>query len=155
MRAQQRCWIVLGLFPICFHAVVPRDEPARNELKRHQGTWVATSSTYDGQKAPEEVVRTIKRIVTDDRVVWERDGRRFAGSKIALDSTREPATIDVIPDGGPNRGERILGIYKLQGDTLTICMARPGQPRPKEFQARKGSDYTLQAFQRETSAAKQ
>jgi uncharacterized protein (TIGR03067 family) len=125
------------------------DDAVKNELKRHQGTWIATASTFDGQNAPEEVVRSIKRIVTDDHVVWERNGKRFAGTKFALDSTTEPRTIDVIPDGGRNRGERILGIYKLDGDTLTICMAAPGQPRPREFKADKGSGWTLQMFTQE------
>ncbi len=122
------------------------DDAARNELKRHQGTWIATSSTFDGQKVPEDVVRSIKRIVTDDHVVWERNGKRFAGSTVALDPAKEPKTIDVIPDGGRNRGERILGIYKLERGTLTICMAAPGSARPGEFKADKGSGWTLQTF---------
>ena len=77
------------------------DDAVKKELKRHQGTWIATSSTFDGQKAPEDIVHSIKRIVTDDHVVWQRDGKQFAGTKIVLDSTNEPNTIDVIPDGGP------------------------------------------------------
>jgi uncharacterized protein (TIGR03067 family) len=128
---------------------VADDDIAKHGLKRHQGTWIATSSTFDGQKAPEEIVRSIKRIVTDDHVVWQRDGKQFAGTKVVLSSTNEPNTIDVIPDGGRNRGERILGIYKLDRATLTICMAAPGQPRPKEFGAEKGSGCTLQTFARE------
>ena len=63
------------------------DDVVKKELKRHQGTWIATSSTFDGQKAPEDIVHSIKRIVTDDHVVWQRDGKQFAGTKIALDST--------------------------------------------------------------------
>jgi uncharacterized protein (TIGR03067 family) len=125
------------------------DDAVKNELKRHQGTWIATSSTFDGQKAPEEIVRSIKRIATDDHVVWQRDGKQFAGTRVVLDSTNEPNTIDAIPDGGRNRGERVLGIYKLDRDTLTICMAALGQPRPKEFKAEKGSAWTLQTFARE------
>jgi uncharacterized protein (TIGR03067 family) len=125
------------------------DDIGKNELKRHQGTWIATSSTFDGKKAPEEIVRSIKRIVTDDHVVWQRDGKQFAGTKVVLNSTNNPNTIEVIPDGGRNRGERILGIYKLNRDKLTICMAAPGQPRPKEFRADKGNGCTLQTFARE------
>lgn len=125
------------------------DNALKSELKRHQGTWIATSSTFDGQKAPVDIVRSIERIVADDHVVWKRDGKQFAGTKIVLDSTKEPNTIDVIPDGGPNRGERILGIYKLEQDTLTICMAAAGNSRPTEFKAEKGSGWTLQTFKRE------
>jgi uncharacterized protein (TIGR03067 family) len=150
MRARRNCTVFLGLLAtsVCATGAVD-DEAAKDELKRHQGAWIATSSTFDGQKAPEDVVRSIKRIVSDDHVVWERDGKRFAGSKIVLDSTREPKTIDVIPDGGRNRGERIPGIYKLEGDMLAICMAAAGQPRPNELKAEKGSGWTLQTFTRE------
>jgi uncharacterized protein (TIGR03067 family) len=135
-------------------AAVADDRAVQDELKRHQGRWSVTSSLYDGQPAPEEIVRSIKRIVTGDHVVWERDGKRFAGTRIELDPTHEPKTIDVIPDGGRNRGERVLGIYKLEVDRLTIAMAAPGQPRPKAFEAAKGSGWTLRIFQRERSSAK-
>ena len=74
--------------------------------------------------------------------------------KIELDPTRDPQNIDVIPDGGPNRGERVLGIYKLDGERLTICMAIAGQPRPTVFKAEKGSGWTLQTFERSTVPAK-
>ena len=109
----------------------------------HQGAWTATSSIYDGQEAPEALVRSITRTVEKDHVVWKRDGKSFAGTRIELDPSRDPRSIDVIPDGGKDRGERVLGIYKLEDDRLTICMAAPGQPRPKEFKAEKGSGCTL------------
>ena len=86
-------------------------------------------------------------------MVWERNGKRFAGTKFVFDSTNEPKTIDVIPDGGRNRGEHILGIYKLERETITICMAAPGQTHPKEFKAEKGSGCTLQTFAREKELA--
>ena len=135
-------------------AAVYADDGVNDELKRHQGIWTATSSTFDGQRAPEAIARSIRRIVSDNHVVWERNGKRFAGTKIELDSTRNPKSIDVIPDGGQNRGERVLGIYKLEGDRLTICMARAGQQRPGEFKADKGSGWTLQTFERDRSLGK-
>jgi uncharacterized protein (TIGR03067 family) len=143
------CALISGLLvSVAIPAASADDDPVKDELKRHQGTWVTTSSIFDGQPAAPELVRSIRRIVTDDHVVWERDGKRFAGTTIVLDPKKEPKTIDVIPDGGPNRGEPILGIYKLQGDTITICMAGPAQPRPKEFKAEKGSGYSLRTFER-------
>jgi uncharacterized protein (TIGR03067 family) len=155
MHSRQAYPLILSLVAIWpSTATDPDDNTVKNELKQHQGTWVATSSIHDDQPAPEAIVRSIKRIVTDDHVVWERDGKRFAGTKIELDPTREPKTIDLIPDGGPKRGEHVLGIYKLEGDVLTICTAASGQPRPKQFKAGKGSGCTLQTFQRERSSAK-
>lgn len=128
--------------------VLAGDDPVKDELKRHQGTWITTSSIFDGQPASPELVRSIRRIVTDDHVVWERDGKRFAGTTIVLNPTKDPKTIDVIPDGGPNRGEPVFGIYKFDSDTITICMAGPGQPRPKEFKAEKGSGLSVRVFKR-------
>ena len=154
MDPRQGYRLISGLVAVCLGAVAFADDQAvKDELKRHQGTWSVASSLYDGQPAPEEIVRSIKRIVTGDHVVWERDGKRFAGTRIELDPTPEPKTIDVIPDGGRNRGERVLGIYKLEGDRLTIAMAAPGQPRPKAFEATKGSGCTLRTFQRQRRAA--
>jgi uncharacterized protein (TIGR03067 family) len=155
MHSRQASLLVLSLVAIgpCA-AADPGGDATKNELKKHQGTWIATSSVHDDQAAPEAIVRSIKRIVTDDHVVWERNGKRFAGTKFELDPTREPKSIDLIPDGGPKRGEHVLGIYKLEGDKLTICTASPGQPRPKQFKAGKGSGCTLQTFQREPSSAK-
>lgn len=129
--------------------VIADDEAVKAELARHQGTWRTLTSVYDGQTGPPEVVRPITRTVEKDHVVWKRDGKSFAGTRIELDPSRDPKTIDVIPDGGKDHGERVLGIYKLEKDKLTICMAAPGQPRPGEFKAEKGSSRTLRTFVRE------
>jgi uncharacterized protein (TIGR03067 family) len=130
------------------------DQAIKDELARHQGTWHASTSVYDGQEAPAEIVRSITRTVEKDHVVWKRDGKSFAGTRIELDPSRDPKAIDVIPDGGKDRGERVPGIYKLEDDRLTICMAAPGQPRPKEFKAEKGSGCTLRTFIREKPSEK-
>ena len=103
----------------------------------------------EGAETPSEIVRTITRTVEGDHVVWKRDGKNFAGTTVVLDPGQAPKTIDVIPDGGPSRGKRVLGIYKLEDDTLTLCMADADQPRPREFKAEKGTRQTLMIFRRQ------
>jgi uncharacterized protein (TIGR03067 family) len=127
----------------------PRSEASERELRRHQGTWIVTSMVREGQEAPAEIVASIRRIVEGEHVVWKRDGKRFAGTALELDPAADPKAIDVIPDGGPSRGEKVRGIYELDGETLRICMAGPGQDRPKAFRADKGSGHTLTTFRRE------
>ena len=46
----------------------------------------------------------------------------------------------------------LLGIYKIDKDTLTLCMADPDLPRPREFKAEKGSKHTLMVFKRLAAA---
>ena len=149
MSSRLTCFSALVFLTIALRAIVLANEPpAKDELKQHQGTWAVTSSIYDGRPAPEAIFRSIQRVVDGNHVYWTRDGKRFAGTTIELDPAASPKAIDVIPDGGPNRGERVLGIYKLDGDGLTICVAEPRRPRPKDFQAGKGSRQTLRVFVR-------
>jgi uncharacterized protein (TIGR03067 family) len=148
-------YLVVGLVVTWLSVCASRaGDERKEELKKHQGTWAVSSSTFDGQRAADDVVCSIKRVVADDRVVWKRNGKRFGATKFEVDPSREPKGIDVILDGGPNRTERVLGIYKLKGDELTICMATAGQPRPKEFKAGKGSGCTLRTYRREKPPAR-
>ena len=126
--------------------LLPVDGP--DELAKHQGTWAVVSQVRDGQDAPANVVASIRRVVEGDHVTWIREGKNFAGTKVVYDVTKSPHALDLIPDGGPHRGEHVLGIYKLEGDTLTICVADPGEPRPSAFEAAAGSKRTLQTFKR-------
>ena len=147
---------ILATLALFVSAVTTADDKAdKDELKRQEGTWAVVSSIHEGQAAPRDLIRSIKRVVEGDHVVWERDGKRFAGTTIELDLGQDPKAINVTPDGGRNRGQRVLGIYKFEGEQLTICMAEPGKPRPKAFEANKGSGCTLRTFTREKSKTKQ
>ena len=53
-----------------------------------------------------------------------------------IDTEAKPfATIDLVIDEGPEdaKGKTSKGIYKLDGEKLTICVSAPGKDRPKEF----------------------
>jgi uncharacterized protein (TIGR03067 family) len=129
-------------------------DAAKQDLETQQGVWAVVSSRRGGSDADTNIVATIRRAVEGDHVVWTRSGKRFAGTTIVLDPKAKPAAIDVIPDGGPSRGERVLGIYKLEGDELTICMADAGKPRPVKFSAENDEPQTLMVFQREKKPEK-
>ena len=57
---------------------------------------------------------------------------------ITLDPKADPRTIDlVIKEGdGDSVGKTSKGVYKVEGDTLTLCVTRPGgETRPAELKA--------------------
>jgi uncharacterized protein (TIGR03067 family) len=55
-----------------------------------------------------------------------------------VDPSKAPkTTVDTLPDG-----KEIKGIYKLDGDTLTSCVAEAGKDRPAEFVSKPGSGHT-------------
>ena len=127
---------------------VSQDTPEHAELDRHQGVWQAVAFVRDGESTPKAIVETITRTVEGDHVVWKRDGKAFAGTTLKLEPTADPKHLEVVPDGGPSRDKTVLGIYKLEGETLTICMADPDVPRPSAFEAPKGSLTTLMTFRK-------
>ena len=65
-----------------------------------------------------------------------------------LDAKAKPAALDLKIAAGPDVGKVVKAIWKLEGDTLTVCTAEPGKERPKEFKGAEGTGHTLLVFQR-------
>ena len=59
--------------------------------------------------------------------------------RYVLDETWNPKWID-FDDGRP---PRILGIYALEGDRLTICTGGPGEARPTAFETSRSAGTVL------------
>ena len=119
-----------------------------SEREKHQGTWSVVSFVREGKATSREIVDSIERIVEGDHVVWKRNGKSFAGTTMKLDPATVPASIDLIPDGGPDREKIVRGIYKIEGDILTLCTSDPDKSRPQGFKAGAGSGQTLMTFRR-------
>ncbi|RUL86871.1 TIGR03067 domain-containing protein [Tautonia sociabilis] len=119
-----------------------------DDLARHQGTWAVERSIRNGEDGPPEAIREIIRVVEGDRIVWKRSGKPFAATRFELDPKAEPKAIDLIPEGGPNRGNRVLGIYSFEDGRLILCTSDPGRPRPTAFEAGPGSARTLMTFRK-------
>src|SRR5262249_42874918 len=51
------------------------------------------------------------------------------------DPLAEPPAISFTPKTGPDAGTPRQGIYRLDGESLTVCLAYPGHPRPTAFVA--------------------
>jgi uncharacterized protein (TIGR03067 family) len=135
---------MLLLIPLLLAMPIADDDA----LEQHQGTWAVVRSIRDGEEGPPEAMKEIVRVVEGDRVVWKRDGESFAATRFELDPSTEPTAIDLIPEGGPNRGARVLGICKFEEGLLVICTADLGRPRPTAFEAAPGSGHSLMTFRR-------
>jgi uncharacterized protein (TIGR03067 family) len=107
------------------------EEAAAPDRERLQGTWAVVSAERGG-KAVEEAAK--------DRLVFTGDKIRVVGASRARN---EEGTFQLHPDATPRgidietaagKQPKVLGIYRLKGDELTLCLPRPGDERPGDFE---------------------
>jgi len=97
------------------------------DLKKMQGTW--TYSANDGGEGT--------WVFKGDVLTLTLPNRKYV-IKLSLDEKAKPhPTIDFKIEEGPDdaQGQNSKGIYKLEGDSLTICVAGPNGERPKALEA--------------------
>jgi uncharacterized protein (TIGR03067 family) len=111
------------------------------------GTWLLTSEEEGGSSKQAEGKKITVTFAAEGKAVvkygiGDRPDRDFT---FQLDATRKPNEITIM-----GTGETFAGIYKLDGDMLTVCMGqRDGAARPAEFATRDGDGLVLVVLKRE------
>ncbi len=134
------------------------------ELKKLEGEWIVVSITYDGLEPPKglkEMTLTIKgstytAVAVDNRKDKDSSSEPSKTStqtgSITIDPSTTPMQLDDSPDqvSDPKAKEvkSKKAIYKLEGDKLTLCVAKPGLERPTEFESRSKSGATIMVLKR-------
>ena len=119
----------------------PRD-PDAADLQRMQGDWMVATMKVNGTVLTDDEARVLFRTIAGNNYTISRFSKPIASGTFTIDATATPRTIDSTPAGSPD-GKPLLGIYEFDGDKLRICNAPPGKPRPKDFEARLGSQHSL------------
>jgi uncharacterized protein (TIGR03067 family) len=127
-------------------------EVGRRELT---GTWQAVSYALDGANASDKDMKIIKlSIHADGKASVLREGKPFIAATTNIDPNKSPMTVDFSYTEGDIKGQKSLGIYKIEDDLLTICRVTPGGARPIAFESKPGSGLTLMTYRREKTAPK-
>ena len=132
-------------------AAAPQQEGslAEEELAKLQGTWRQVSAKANGADLPPFVVQAIS-ITIDGNTKSVVSGGETIGRDVTieLDPEATPKVWDERPGDDRTGRSVVRGIYKVEGDTLTRCIALEGDPRPEAFESRRGTGHTLQVFRR-------
>lgn len=101
-----------------------------SHLANLQGNWTVVSMTVDGEPMPVDELCQMRRLTIDGTTMTQQVGDFEVGSHFRLDPAQSPKAIDVLTSDGTliNRG-----IYRLEGNRLTICEAGEAGPRPQQF----------------------
>jgi uncharacterized protein (TIGR03067 family) len=112
------------------------------------GDWLRVGHTEAGAPVPPD--REPHRQVFKSDGEWEyyyADRVGSAGGKsFVVDPRQTPPAIDIHMDRGAKAHWR--GIYKVEGDTLTLCLVTADRDRPRAFESSADRPTTIWVFKR-------
>lgn len=114
------------------------DAAARKLFKELEGNYTPVSMTRGGEPAPDAFMKAISFAIKGDTLTvrFSKEGKaEDKPATLVVDPAQQPTAIDMTPKDGPDAGKPILGIVKVEKDTVTLCWAdQPGTARrPREF----------------------
>ena len=118
-----------------------------DRLRSLEGTWAFRTLEIDGQVMPVAGLESPRLLIDGDRFRMESPEATYEGL-FDIDIERTPHSIDIDFIEGPEAGNRCEGIFELDGDRLTFCLALVGATRPIDFVSRPGTGHALERLER-------
>jgi uncharacterized protein (TIGR03067 family) len=106
----------------------PAADAAKKALEQIQGSWQAVS--LNGQNLPGGMDMTLS--FSGDKYENWVNGALDERGTVKIDPSTKPASIDFVIIEGNDAGKTQLGLVEVNGDSLILSFASPGNPtRPK------------------------
>ena len=137
--------ILLGLAFLLASA----NDPSRSDLEKLQGTWLLVEMENDGEDVPAEDFKDYKCVYEENRLTLLAGDRVRRRGIVTLEPSRTIKAINTWDQDGPYADQTVPGVYELEGDTLKLCFARPGEERPKEFTTKSGTGFLFCVYKRQ------
>lgn len=118
-----------------------------DDKKPLEGKWTVEKVTRDGK--PDDALKGATRVHTGDKyTMTPAEGSKAATVNGTFTYDPTTKTIDMKPGGGRYKDKTLLGIYKIDGDKMTIAFADPGKDRPKDFEIKEGTGVTVAVYKK-------
>lgn len=124
-----RIMLIAAVGTLLIGAAVRGDD--KKAAEKLEGTWVATSWKRGEGEVGKDKVDTELTITKDAYEFPKGINRISKNGALKIDAGK--GTIDFTPEDGPAKGKTLQGIFKVEGNTLTLCFTSAGNDRPKEF----------------------
>lgn len=106
------------------------EQKPKKDLEQIQGSWQGVKLEANGQAAPADVIEKGKYVFKENKLTIFNGEKNVQECEFTLDPDKDPKTIDLVATSGQAKDKKMLGIYRIQDDVLTLCV---GEERPKEF----------------------
>jgi len=145
MKAQ---FLVIVSACLVLAAGCSKEDPTKRDWEKLQGVWTLVAAEIDGGKSEVGAKFSMRVEIKGDKYelthVEEGKKEKTRGA-IKVDPSQKPKAVDF-----RYKQLGLKGIYELDGDSLKVCFHLvEGEPRPKEFSAKKGSRQALMVWKRE------
>jgi uncharacterized protein (TIGR03067 family) len=117
--------------------------PVMRDTDRIQGTWQLVSGERQGERLTDDLMKNVK-LTFEGNVLKTKKNNDLTEATFTLHPEMNPKGIDLEMDG--NVG---LGIYQLEGDSLTILHGEIDEQRPAGFDAIKSGKLTMLVLRKE------
>ncbi|HJZ91379.1 MAG TPA: TIGR03067 domain-containing protein [Gemmataceae bacterium] len=140
--------VLLAGLALSLAAPALKDPPAKTSTL--EGEWALMERIIGGK--PDRMVNqspgTTFRIA-DGRWTFQDSGAPAGGWEIRLDTDKRPPEFTLLDQGGKGKQQssHMAGIYKIEGDTLTLCYVFKGPP-PTTFESPAGTDIRIMVLKR-------
>jgi uncharacterized protein (TIGR03067 family) len=140
--------LALLVAPFAFTGVaapVPKEDPAKAELDKLNGTWEITSFMRAGEERLEDIGDKVIRFKNGE-FTWG-DNDEPSGKVASIDPSKTPKELDYTYEGQEGKPQK--AIYKLDKDTFTDCFnEKDPATRPKEFKSTEENGLTVVTYKR-------
>jgi uncharacterized protein (TIGR03067 family) len=122
----------------------PLAAEVRKELLRLEGNWEVVALVQDGDEKPlEGTMKGLTVVMAGEQRTLKAGATVFSQGSYRIDPAARPRAIDLTIGQGSHKGQVVRGIYDLDADTLRVCLAMKGGPRPTEMASKPDSGHTL------------
>jgi len=140
----------IGWLSLALVASAPALKDAPKKPNDLTGDWVLKDITIAGTILPPS--NLLFTFGPDGKWIVVRDGNEVVTTarSYKFDPKADPPTVELFSDISSENITRREGIYKIEGDTLTMCVAKAKDPRPTRFDSTRENGHTVYVLKRKT-----
>jgi uncharacterized protein (TIGR03067 family) len=139
------------LFGLAVTVAAPAAKEKKTEPPSIVGSWTVEKVEFGGMALPVGAAGFGELSLTfaaDGAFISRKGGQEKPETgRYAHDAKKSPAEIDITETRGGAKDMTVRGIYKIDGETLTICMSPMGE-RPTKFESPAGGQTIMMTFKR-------